>query len=113
VRRARVAQLAVLLIGVGAGGAAGYAVGSHRSNVTVLTGTFYAGDREATAHVDGWAYGISDSVRWLDTSNAWHDHGWPDCLAPVGTRHTVRFAWTPVEGPAVSWRQVVWVSCAQ
>jgi hypothetical protein len=85
---------------------------THRSNVTVLTGTFYVGDHEASARVDGWAYGISDGVSWLDVHNSWHESGWPECLGPVGTTRTVRFGYTPVDGPtSESWRQVVWVSC--
>jgi hypothetical protein len=112
-RRRWATLLAVLLIGVAAGGICGYLVaGASRSNVSVVTGTFYVGDRVATGQVDGWSYGMSYSVGWLDSSNSWHADGWPDCLAPVGSRHTVRFGWTPVDGPTEeAWRQVVWVSC--
>jgi hypothetical protein len=107
----RAVVLAFLLIGIAVGGVAGYAVAGLRSNVTVLTGTFYAGDRVATAEVDGWDYGLNDGVRWLDSMNTWHEDGWPDCLSPIGTTHTVRFAWAPVDVLSVSWRQIVWVSC--
>ena len=101
--------LAILILCVG--GAAGYAVGANRSNVSVLTGTFYVGDHEASSSVDGWTYGVIDSLPWLDSNNSWHEDGWPACLGPVGTTHTVRFGYTAVDGPTLSWRQVVWVSC--
>jgi hypothetical protein len=104
--------LAALVVCLGAGGTAGYAAAAHRSNVSVLTGTFYAGDRQASAKVDGWTYGINSGVSWLDSTNSWHESGWPACLGPVGTTHTVRFGYTAVDGPtSESWRQVVWVSC--
>jgi hypothetical protein len=94
-----------------AGGIAGYAIRDHRPTVTVLTGTFYAGDRQAEATVDGWSYGLSDGVTWQDAQGSWHDRGWPDCLGPVGSTHTLRFGYVPVTGLAEAWRQVVWVSC--
>jgi hypothetical protein len=105
-------MLAALILCAVAAGAAGYAIAAHRSNVSVLTGDFYVGDHEASAQVDGWAYGILDSVSWLDANNAWHEDGWPACLGPVGTTRSVRFGYTAVDGPtSMSWRQVVWVSC--
>jgi hypothetical protein len=95
-----------------AGGLAGYAVAAHRSNVSVLSGAFYVGDHQASGSFDGWTYGVIDSVPWLDSSNSWHEDGWPACLGPVGTTRTVRFGYTAVDGPTpISWRQVVWVSC--
>lgn len=103
---------ALALAGGLAGGAAGYAVREHQATATVLTGSFYAGDHQAEAKVDGWNYGLVDGVTWQDADGAWHDRGWPDCLAPIGSTHTVRFAYTPVTGLAMGWRQVVWVSCA-
>lgn len=112
-RQGRIALLGVLLAGVLSGGVAGYAAGSHRSQVTVTTGSFYAGDHQATGTIDGWSYGLTDGVTWVDSANAWHESGWPDCLAPAGSTHTVRFAWAPVDVMGMSWRQVVWVSCRQ
>ena len=104
--------ISALVVASGAGGAVGYAVSAHRSNVTVLTGTFYVGDRQASGAVDGWTYGMNDSVDWLDSHNTWHEGGWPDCLEPVGSTKTIRFGYTPVDGPTSnSWRQIVWVSC--
>jgi hypothetical protein len=104
--------LTALLLSAVVGGAAGYELAAHRSNVSILTGSFYVGDHQAYAQVDGWAYGISDGVSWLDAKNSWHDRGWPACLGPVGTTHTLRFGYTVADGPTgESWRQVVWVSC--
>jgi hypothetical protein len=77
----------------------------------VLTGAFYVGDHQASVSVNDWAYGITDSVPWLDSNNTWHESGWPTCLGPVGAMRTVRFGYTTVEGPTVTWREVVWVSC--
>ncbi len=108
----RVPVLATLILCAGAAGAAVYSAAAHRSNVSVVTGTFYVGDHEASGSVDGWTYGMIDSVHWLDANNSWHEGGWPACLGPVGTAHTVRFGYTAVDGPtSTSWRQVVWVSC--
>ena len=94
-----------------AGGAAGYVVGAHRSNFSVLTGTFYIGDHQAEGSVDGWSYGLRYSVAWLSSNNVWYQDGWPDCLGPIGTTRTVRFGYTAVDGPSGSWRQIVWLSC--
>jgi hypothetical protein len=105
-------MLAALIVCAVAAGAAGFAVAAHRSNVSVVTGTFHVGDHEASAQVDGFWYGIVDSVSWLDSNNSWHQDGWPACLGPVGTMRTARFGYTEVDGPtSISWRQVVWVSC--
>ena len=37
--------------------AAGFVVGKHQSQVTVLTGVAAVGDHQALAEVDGWSYG--------------------------------------------------------
>lgn len=106
--------LATLIVGAGvgviAGGVAGYVIAA-RSNVSVVTGTFRVGDHQATAAVDGWNYGIVDSVPWLGSDNTWHEDGWPTCLGPVGALRTARFGYTTVQGPTVEWRQVVWIAC--
>jgi hypothetical protein len=107
-RRTLVAAAAILSLGVA--GVAGFVI-AHSTNVTVLTGTFYVGDHEATAAVGGTAYGILDSVPWLDSTNAWHEDGWPACLGPVGTYRTATFGEATVNGPTTSWREVLWVSC--
>ncbi len=65
-RTQRAAILAILILCTGAAGAAGYAIAAHRSNVSVVTGTFYVGDHQASSSVDGWTYGITDSVPWLE-----------------------------------------------
>ena len=110
-RTQRVVLAVALLLAVVIGGAAGYLIRDHRATATVLTGSFYAGDHEASGRVDGWSYGLSDGVEWQDAQGSWHDSGWPDCLTPVGSTHVIRFAYTPVTGLPQEWRQVVWVSC--
>ena len=111
-RHLRAVVLTALLMAAGVGGAAGYAVAAHSSDVAVLTGSFSVGHHEASAHVNGWVYGISDEVGWLDSSNSWHESGWPDCLGSIGATKTARFGYTSVDGPtSQSWRQVVWVTC--
>ena len=110
--RRLVAFGAVAIIGVVGGGFAGYAVANRASSVSVITGPFYAGDHQASATVDGWSYGITGSVAWVDAGGSLHEAGWPDCLSPAGTTHTLRFGYVQVSGPAgQEWRQVVWVSC--
>jgi len=67
----------------------GYAVGlKHEQRTNVLTGDFYVGAQQATGDVDGWVYGIVDSVSWVDPEGSFHQSGWPTCLDTVGT--TVR-----------------------
>ena len=102
--------LATLVVGVGAGGVGGYFVGQ-KTDVSALTGSCRVGDHEASCVVDGWTYGINDSVPWLDAGNSYHESGWPACLAPVGSLATVRFGYTTVEEFNIAWREVVWVSC--
>jgi len=106
-----VSLVAALALALLVGGAIGYVLRDHRATATVVTGSFYAGDRQATTRVDGWSYAITDGVAWQDQQGSWHDRGWPDCLAPIGSTHTLRFAYVPVTGLPVEWRQVVWVSC--
>ena len=96
-RSHRAPILASLILCVGAGGAAGYAVAANRSPVSMLTGTFYVGDHQASGFVDGWIYGMIDSVPWLDSSDTWHDSGWPACRGPLGTTHSLRFGYTGVD----------------
>lgn len=99
-----------LLISLGVGG--GYLLGTRRSDVTVLAGTFYSGAKEAGGQVDGWWYGIKASVpEWEDATGTWHQDGWPDCLNRVGY-HRITFGYIPVGLPSgASWREVVWVAC--
>jgi hypothetical protein len=90
----------------------GFLTGAHRApQVSELSGTAHVGDHVATVEVDGWFYGIQDSVAWLDARGALHDSGWPDCL---GSQRDVviRFGEVTVDypGPA-SQRRVVYVDC--
>ncbi len=104
------AVAAVLLAAVAA--AAGFAAGEHHSRQRVLTGSAYVGEKVATVKVGGWAYGIDQTVPWVDARGTFHDSGWPSCLSPVGATVRVRFAEVPVSGAVgISWRQVVWVDC--
>jgi len=91
----------------------GYAVGlKHEQRTNVLTGDFYVGAQQATGDVDGWVYGIVDSVSWVDPEGSFHQSGWPTCLDTVGTTVRATFGEVPATGPqGSSWRQVVWVDC--
>jgi hypothetical protein len=105
---AAVGVLALIAVGV-----AGYVVGNRHDNVTkVLVGKFHVGQNVASASVDGWAYGVSDSVPWVDSSGNMHEDGWPACLSRAGTEVRVRFGEVSVAGPqSESWRAIVWVDC--
>lgn len=106
-----------LWLWIGAGllvaASAGYLLASHRSsNVTELTGRPQVGDHVATIYVDDWAYGVLDSVPWLDSADSFHDGGWPECLGSVGNNPLVRFGATLVTLPNdISIRVVVFVDC--
>jgi hypothetical protein len=102
--------LAALVLCLGIGGAAGFVI-ARGTDVTVLTGKFYVGDHQASGPVGSWEYGILDSVPWVDSTDSWHENGWPACLGPVGTYHTITFGETTVNGPTSTWREVVWVAC--
>jgi hypothetical protein len=107
----RTLAVAALILSLGLAGVAGFVI-AHNTNVTVMTGTFYVGDHEATAAVGGKPYSIVGSVPWLDSTNAWHEDGWPSCLGPVGTYRAATFGEATVDGPTTSWSEVLWVSCA-
>jgi hypothetical protein len=102
--------LAILVVGVAAGGVAGY-IAAENNNVTVLTGPCRVGDHEAACFVNGSTYGINESAPWLGSDNTYHESGWPDCLGPVGGLHTVPFGYTTVQAFNIIWPEVVWVSC--
>lgn len=101
-----------LLLGLVAALLIGYLVGSHRTSVTnVATGTAQVGDRTATITSDGYGYGVSGSVTWIDSTGTLHEGGWPACLTPSSTP-TVRFGWSLVTLPdGSSMRQVAYVDC--
>jgi hypothetical protein len=90
-----------------------YAVGTRDGNrLKALTGNAYVGNHQASVKVDEWAYGIVDSVAWVDKSGSSHDSGWPACLSTPGTTVKIRFGEITVTGPHHdSWREVAWVDC--
>ena len=106
-----------LWVWIGAGlllaASVGYVFGSHRSSdVTGLTGRAQVGDHVATIYVNDWAYGVLDSVPWLDSAGSFHEGGWPDCLGGVGGSPLVRFGAAPVTLPNdMTIRAVVFVDC--
>jgi hypothetical protein len=102
--------LAALVLCLCIGGIAGFAI-ARGTDVTVMTGRFYVGDHEASGPIGEWTYGIVGSVPWVDSAGSWHEDGWPACLGPAGTDHTITFGETTVNGPTSQWREVLWVSC--
>lgn len=105
---ALLAALAALVIGL-----TSYLVGAHHEQRTwELTGTAQVGLHEASACIDGWCYGIDDSVHWFDARGRSHDSGWPDCLDRVGSTVTIQFGAVAVSYPDDSGeRLVTWVRC--
>jgi hypothetical protein len=91
-------------------GLAGFLIGSERSDVMDLVGRAHVGDHMASIESDGWFYGLSDSVAWIDASGSFHEDGWPECLGSAGTRPNVRFGAVAV--PSVGIRAVVYVDCS-
>ena len=93
-------------------GVAGFLFGAGRSEVVELRGTAQVGDHMASIEVDGWWYGLSDTVPWIDRSGSYHDGGWPSCLGRAGSNPTVKFGAVPVTPPdAGTYRAVVYVDC--
>lgn len=96
-----------LLLGLSA-----YALGARRGSAGSLTGRAHIGDRMASIEHEGWFYGVSDSVAWIDTMGSFHEDGWPACLRPAGSTRIVRFGAVPVNIPdSVGFRPVVWIDC--
>jgi hypothetical protein len=91
-------------------GLAGFAIGTQRSDVTEHEGRAHVGDHMASIESDGWFYGVSDSVAWIDASGSFHEDGWPACLGRPGTRQGVRFGAVAV--PSLGIRAVVYVDCS-
>ena len=100
----------VLVVAVLAAGLAGFLIGSERSDVMDLQGRAHVGDHMASIESDGWFYGLSESVAWIDASGSFHEDGWPECLGSEGTRANVRFG--AVDVPTVGIRAVVYVDCS-
>jgi hypothetical protein len=94
-------------------GAAGFAVGTVRSQPSILTGDAYAGEGQIGAlATDGITYAIPvDDVAWLDSKGSLHGNGRADCLPPDLKTAKVKFAavrWTVGE---VGGYSVVLVDC--
>jgi hypothetical protein len=100
---------ALLVIG-GVIGILAFRAGRHTVHaVTVLSGSAYSnGQDEATIHVGGWYYGVSQSVIWIGSDGTIHDGSWPMCL-PRGTSE-VTFGSVDTTRPTGQ-RTVVWVRC--
>lgn len=97
------------------GGAAGYELGRTQQRAAdsyVLHGTAYVGDHQAGMHVNGHEYGVVDSVPWFDRRGAYHDSGWPACLARPGTSVRIAFGVATVRAPeGIGWSAVTFVDC--
>jgi hypothetical protein len=66
----------------------------------------------ATLYAGGTAYGLSQSVPWLDASGSLHENGWPACL-DVGNNPTVRFGGMFVPLPAGgAFAEVTYIDCS-
>jgi hypothetical protein len=92
--------------------AVGFAVGTQRSTqVKELSGTAHVGDRWASVMVNGWAYGIQDSVPWIDAEGSLHEEGWPACLGSQRDSF-IKFAAVGVHYPDKTYeRHIVYVDC--
>ena len=90
----------------------GFAVGTQRSTqVKELSGTAHVGDRWASVMVNGWAYGIVDSVPWIDAEGSLHEAGWPACLGSERDAF-IKFAAVGVHYPDKTYeRHIVYVDC--
>ena len=93
--------------------------------VVLAAGFFYSASRSPTIEsgradstangggsisTEGWTYGFSSDLTWIDRNDAWHD-GLPECLPPLSSVEDVRFAWVKVAVEGVTWREVVWIDC--
>ena len=87
-------------------------VGAIRPAVSVHTAVPTSAEGAISIEADGWTYGVPlDGVRWVDTSNTWHEDGRPDCLPAAGTTLPVTFGAVEVTVEGTTWRPVVWVDC--
>lgn len=76
-------------------------------------------ERVLSIKVDGWTYGLENSVTWIDDQGTVHDSGWPACLEPAHpgfarrSHKLVRFRFAEVSADTdyVSYRPVVMVDC--
>src|SRR4026208_212322 len=65
-------------------GLAGFLIGSAPSDVMDLEGRAHVGEHVASIESDGWFYGLSESVVWIDAMGTHHEDGWPECLGSAG-----------------------------
>lgn len=96
--------------------------------VLALVAGFFIGARQAGVHFDtgradstaagggsiiteGWTYGFSSDVLWIDALDTWHEDGPIDCLPPLSSVEEVPFAWVEAKIEGVTWRPVIWIDC--
>jgi len=91
-------------------GLAGFLIGSAPSDVMDLEGRAHVGEHVASIESDGWFYGLSESVAWIDAMGTHHEDGWPECLGSAGNTTDVRFGAVAV--PSLGIRAVVYVDCS-
>ena len=89
-----------------------YLFGTTRPAVSIHTAVPSSVEGAISIEADGWSYGVPlDGVEWIDSQNAWHESGRPECLPPTGTTRSVTFAAVEVTVHGTTWRPVVWVDC--
>lgn len=104
-------RMALVLVVVAAALGAAFLLGT-KNGVSVHTGTASSAEGAISIEADGWTYSVPlDGVEWVDSLNAWHDSGRPECLPPTGATHPIRFGAVDVTAEQLSWRSVVWVDC--
>ncbi len=97
-----------------AGALGGYLVGTSRSGISIYTGKAHSTTLQISLiGEDGWVYDVPLDVHWTDAGGTWHEGDRPKCLPPDGDLPApVTFAATQVTVNGMTWRPVVWVSCA-
>ena len=89
-----------------------YLFGTTRPAVSIHTAVPSSVEGAISIEADGWTYGVPlDGVEWIDSQNAWHESGRPECLPPIGTTRSVTFGAVEVTVHGTTWRPVVWVDC--
>jgi hypothetical protein len=73
-------------------------------------GQGYVGADQLTVTYDGWHYGATLTVPWIDEQGTWHDDGWPACLERLKSQ-PIRFQARSVTVEGMSWRPIVAVDC--
>lgn len=64
------------------GGLIGYGIGRDTAQPIWLTGSAHVSTtgRQASFVADGWTYGFTGSVSWIDHEGGIHTGSWPACL---------------------------------